>query len=76
MHKILLYKWFCLVDKKYLVPLIIFLCFASPASMAEEGGGHFQLHGDVTPIEKDGIHDPENDAVSTLQPPAEAMNAL
>jgi len=39
----------------------------------EEGGGHFQLHGDEIPINKDGIHDPENDAVSVLQPPYEAM---
>jgi len=39
----------------------------------EEGGGHFQLHGDSVPIAKDGIHDPDNDAVSVLQPPYEAM---
>ena len=40
--------------------------FISLAVFAEEGGGHYQLHGDVVPI-------PENDAVKTLQPPAEAM---
>ena len=45
----------------------------SVAVYAEEGGGHYQLHGDVVPIPEDGIHDPENDAVKTLQPPAEAM---
>ncbi len=39
----------------------------------EESRGHFQLHGDVVPIEEDGIHDPNNDAVRALQPPAEAM---
>ena len=47
--------------------------FISLAVFAEEGGGHYQLHGDVVPIPEDGIHDPENDAVKTLQPPAEAM---
>ncbi len=40
---------------------------------AEEGGGHYQLHGDVVSISEDGIHDPDNDAVNTLQPPADAM---
>lgn len=40
---------------------------------AEEGGGHFQLQGDVVPIAKDGIHDGVNDAVKTLQAPSEAM---
>jgi len=39
----------------------------------EESTGHFQLQGDVIPIAEDGIHDPENDAVTALQPPAEAM---
>lgn len=47
--------------------------FVSVAIFAEEGGGHYQLHGDVVPISEDGIHDPENAAVKTLQPPAEAM---
>ncbi|WP_455217913.1 c(7)-type cytochrome triheme domain-containing protein [Kaarinaea lacus] len=41
--------------------------------LAEEGGGHYQLHGDVVPIAEDGIHDPQNDAVNALQPPVEAM---
>ena len=40
---------------------------------AAEGGGHFQLNGDAVPIEDDGIHDPTNDAVKILQPPADAM---
>ena len=39
----------------------------------EEAKGHFQLHGDVVPIEEDGIHDPTNDSVRSLQTPAEAM---
>lgn len=42
-------------------------------TFAEQGSGHYQLNGDVVPIAKDGIHDPENAAVSILQPPAEAM---
>ena len=41
--------------------------------VAEEGKGHFQLHGDVVSVDKDGIHDPENAAVKTLQSPATAM---
>lgn len=41
--------------------------------VADKGGGHFQLNGEVIPIEKDGIHDPENDAVNILQPPVDAM---
>ena len=46
--------------------------FAIPLS-AEDSSGHFQLHGDVVPLNEDGIHDPENEAVRILQPPAEAM---
>ena len=30
----------------------------------------------MTPLAKDGIHDPENDAVSVLQPPYEAMKGF
>jgi len=40
---------------------------------AEEGGGHYQLHGDAMPVSEDGIHDPDNAATNTLQAPAEAM---
>ena len=47
--------------------------FISAGAHAEEGGGHYQLHGDVVPIMEDGIHDPQNDASKTLQAPAEAM---
>lgn len=39
----------------------------------EESSGHFQLQGEVVPIAEDGIHDPTNEAVRMLQPPAEAM---
>lgn len=46
------------------------------SAVAGEGGGHFQLHGDIVPIGKDGIHDGENAAVMTLQPPAEAMKTF
>lgn len=45
-------------------------------SSAEEAKGHFQLQGDVVPIAKDGIHDPQNAAVKTLQPPYEAMKGF
>lgn len=64
--------------KKWLIKTgFLFALLASSISVnfavADEGGGHFQLQGDIVPIEKDGIHDPQNDAVKTLQPPAEAM---
>ena len=55
------------------VTLLAGMLLVSFGAFAEEGGGHYQLHGDVVPIQEDGIHDPENDAVKTLQPPAEAM---
>lgn len=42
----------------------------------EESSGHYQLQGDIIPIAEDGIHDPENAAVNTLQTPAEAMLAF
>jgi len=47
-----------------------------PSSSAEEAKGYYQLQGDVVPIEKDGIHDPQNAAVKTLQPPYEAMKGF
>lgn len=43
---------------------------------AAEFGGHFQLNGDVVPIGKDGIHDPKDAAVNTLQPPYVAMKGF
>ena len=43
------------------------------AGAYEESNGHFQLQGQVVPLAEDGIHDPENEAVRMLQPPAEAM---
>ncbi len=36
-------------------------------------GKHYQTEGEVTPVPKDGIHDPSNDAVHVLQNPYEAM---
>ncbi len=54
--------------------VVLLLISAIPGLLsAEEGGGHYQLHGDVVSISEDGIHDPDNDAVNTLQPPADAM---
>lgn len=53
--------------------LFVMSTFAPSTMFAEEGGGHYQLHGDVVPIAEDGIHDPQNAAVKTLQSPAEAM---
>jgi len=54
--------------------IVIVLTFVvSTAAIAKEGGGHYQLHGDVIAIPEDGIHDPENDAVNTLQQPSDAM---
>lgn len=53
--------------------ILLTLGISGSSAIADEGGGHFQLQGDIVPIEKDGIHDPLNDAVKTLQPPAEAM---
>ncbi len=47
--------------------------FTFGQAIGEEGTGHFQLHGDVISIAEDGVHDPTNDAVKILQPPAEAM---
>lgn len=60
----------CLLSSMVLVAGALFV---AGGVHAEEGGGHYQLHGDVVPIGEDGIHDPEDDAVKTLQPPAEAM---
>ena len=53
--------------------VVLALSLFTAGISAEEGGGHYQLHGDVVPIAEDGIHDPENAAVNTLQSPAEAM---
>lgn len=39
----------------------------------EESHGHFQLQGDIVPIAEDGIHDPTDEDIEKLQPPAEAM---
>ncbi len=53
--------------------VVLLSSVAADRVFAEEGGGHYQLHGDVVAIPEDGIHDPENDAVNTLQPPSKAM---
>lgn len=42
----------------------------------KERGRHFQTEGEVVPVEKDGIHDPDNPAVEVLQPPSEAMTGF
>ncbi|MBK8163058.1 MAG: cytochrome c3 family protein [Gammaproteobacteria bacterium] len=39
----------------------------------KERGRHFQTEGEVVPVGKDGIHDPENPAVTVFQPPSEAL---
>lgn len=39
----------------------------------KEKCSHFQLCGVDVALEKDGIHDPRNEAIKVLQPPAEAM---
>lgn len=39
----------------------------------KDRGRHFQTEGEVIPVEKDGIHDPDNPSVAVLQPPVEAM---
>jgi c(7)-type cytochrome triheme protein len=64
-----------LADKLIYLLILVVMWMAVEAS-GEEGGGHFQLHGDKVPINKDGIHDPNNDAVSVLQPPYEAMKGF
>ena len=55
------------------VAVVLLSPIVSERAFAEEGGGHYQLHGDVVEISEDGIHDSENDAVHTLQPPSKAM---
>ena len=63
-----------LAVKRLFTGAVLLLTAVVPGLLsAEEGGGHYQLHGDVVSIPEDGIHDPENDAVNTLQPPADAM---
>lgn len=63
-----------LITKHVVVYVIVLLTALFMGNLgAEEGHGHYQLHGDVVPIGEDGIHDPENDAVHALQPPVEAM---
>ncbi len=39
----------------------------------KDRGRHFQTEGTDIPVEKDGIHDPENPSVEVLQPPSEAL---
>lgn len=39
-------------------------------------GEHFQLDSKVVPVDEDGIHDPDNDAVKVLQEPIEAMETF
>lgn len=43
------------------------------AKPLKEKCSHFQLCGVDVALEKDGIHDPRNEAIKVLQPPAEAM---
>ncbi len=50
----------------------VFMCGVAMITSAEERG-HYQLHGNAMAVSEDGIHDSANDAVKTLQPPAEAM---
>jgi len=59
-----------------MIMALLIVAFASPGGVADDNNGHFQLQGDVVPIEKDGIHDPQNAAVKTLQPPSEAMKGF
>lgn len=56
--------------------LLVFGLLLTLEVNGEEGGGHFQLQGDIVPIKKDGIHDPDNDAANVLQPPYEAMKGF
>lgn len=42
----------------------------------KDRGQHFQTEGKIVPVEKDGIHDPTNPAVSVFQPPAEALGGF
>ncbi len=37
---------------------------------------HFQLCGVITALDDDGIHDPSNEAIKVLQPPAAAMTGF
>ena len=60
----------------FLVAIPVATLLILPSSSAEEAKGQFQLQGDIVPIEKDGIHDPQNAAVKTLQPPYEAMKGF
>jgi len=76
-------NWYSAKSNWKLVALLIFLLVCTSATVSsapltkkgvyEESTGHFQLQGDVVPIEEDGIHDPNNEAVKILQPPAESM---
>ena len=41
--------------------------------IADEGGGHYQLTGDVVPLNDAGIYESDNASVTTLQSPVEAL---
>lgn len=56
-----------------LAGMLALAMLANPVMAKEEFSGHFQLNGDIVPLAEDGIHDPENEAINVLQPPAEAM---
>lgn len=50
------------------------MCMASPNVLAEfDSQAHFQLHNKAIPLDEDGIHDPENDAIEILQAPSQAL---
>jgi c(7)-type cytochrome triheme protein len=39
----------------------------------KDRGRHYQTEGEIVPVDKDGIHDPDNPAVTVLQPPSKAL---
>lgn len=56
--------------------LVLLLICAAPlffAQAAENSNAHFQLHGKVTPLAEDGIHDSQSDTIDILQSPGNAL---
>jgi c(7)-type cytochrome triheme protein len=59
------------ISLRLTLPCLIIILAMSGSTHAEVKT--FQIDGDTVPVNKDGIHDPENDAIEILQQPVEAM---
>lgn len=57
--------------------VLVMLWLMAANALADEliwsKGRHFQLHGEAVPLAEDGIRDPTNPAIKSLQDPAEAL---